>query len=325
MLDLCVGGDGNKALARLVDDEIHIADRVALGELAAVGVAVGRKGVAALDRGVGGDGDDLRPLGLHAAVGVGLEALAGLEHQARTALVGELPAGEAVSLGVRGGTGHGVGAAGGNLGLGAGSILVKSFRDRGGLFRLYRGEHHHKGIDLGVHRGIGGESVLIKALAAGVGILDGQGTGLQGQGGGLLVGADGQLLGLVALQRVAPEVDLGDIEAIGRRDAQVALQKVVQRDAAGRAGEGNRGLVCVVADKLDGVGLSAQKLSLLLGADGERLVGVLRIGAVELKDQSLRPGDGDVCVIRKGHAGELEGKDHYQQQAEKGTNVVLHG
>ena len=325
MLDLCVGGDGNKAFARFVDDEIHIADRVALGELAAVGVAVGRKGVAALDRGVGGDGDDLRPLGLHTAVGVGLEALTGLEHQAGAALVGELPAGEAVGLGVRGGVRHGVGAAGCDLGLHPGGILVEGFRDREGLFSLHRGEHHHKGVDLGVHCGIGGERFLVKDLVAGVRILDGQGTGLQGQGSGLLVGSDGQLLGLFALQRVAPEVDLGDVEALGRRDAQVALHEVVQRDAAGRAGEGNRGLVGVVADKLDGVGLAAQKLSLLLGADGERFVGGIRIGAVELKDQSLRPGDGDVCVIRQGHAGELEGKDHYQQQAEKGTNVVLHG
>ena len=318
VLDHGVGGYGHKAVLHFLDPQGDGRDGVPLSQMAAVRVAVGGKTLAILHRGVGGEGDHVDPLALHAAVGIGLEALTGVQFQNASAGVLDLPAGEEQILGIgdrRLGSGEAL--AGIELLLAAGSAAVVGQGDGQGLFLLQRAQDQHQRVDLGLHGGGGGEEALVKVLA-----LVTDGAGLQEQIGLFRIGGKGQGLPLLGLHGVAPEIAFGNIEALGHLDDQALLHQVLQNGGACCTGQGRFGFLASLTQEGDGAA-AAQLVRFFLGGEGSVLA--LGVGQEQLVYQSLLAGEGHVHIVCQGHAAELEHKDQNQQQAQHHAKILFHG
>ena len=184
------------------------------------------------------------------------------------------------------------------------------------MLRVDGGEHQHQRVHGRLGGGAGGKEALVKELSLG------KRAFLQDQRGLVGAGAEGELFRTEALLGVAPQVELRHPEALGGLDRQVLFQQVVEHDAAGAAAEGNG----IVLPQLQGVGLAVQLFRFLLGADGAGRLLARRVGEIQLVDQGLVAGDGDVRLLRPGKAaGELEDKNQNQQQAQHHSVVLLHG
>ena len=286
--------------------------------MAAVRVAVGGKALAVFHGGVGGDGDYVDPAALNAAVGVGLEALAGIQLQNTAAGVLDLPAGKADVLRV-GDRRLGCGEAltGIDLLLAAGGVAVIGQGNGQGLFLLQRAQDQHQGVDLRIHGGGGGQEALVKAL-----VLVADSAGLQDQVGLFRIGGEGEGFLLLGLHGVAPEIAFGNIEALGYFYDQTLLHQILQGGGTGGAGQSGFGFLASLTQE-GNAAAAAQLVCFVLGIEGSGLT--ICIGQAQLIYQSFLTGESHIHIVCQGHAAELEHKDQDQQQTQHHAKILFHG